>query len=354
MRRIAPVGAAIFFFVGLGSALGQCVASYWTNAPDYVPPFECVAPPGIGFYRLYKESYWSVQYPQQVGFATVTSQGFGECNSAIQCWPIFHSPEAKDRLWRQRVDYQRVGVGGRKCVFDDQKIYPEPTGYPPPPGACGGSGGGDDGGGGGCCFDEIIPECPAGEPWNCDLCECGYPSPVLIDTQGNGFDLSNAAGGVNFDLDSDGIAERLAWTLQGTDDAWLALDRNGNRRIDNGRELFGNFTPQPTSSRPNGFLALAEYDKPSNGGNDDGKIDASDTIFTSLLLWKDTNHNGISERRELSNLPSLGIVALDLDFATSKRMDRHGNRFLYRARVYDTRAAEVGTWAWDVFLVTGN
>ena len=109
--------------------------------------------------------------------------------------------------------------------------------------------------------------CPPGasRAGNC----CFQPSPIIINVKGNGLNLSAAAAGVNFDLDADGIAEKLSWTKSATDDAWLTLDRNGNGLIDNGSELFGNLTPQsapPAGEQRNGFLALAEYDKPGEGG----------------------------------------------------------------------------------------
>jgi hypothetical protein len=85
-------------------------------------------------------------------------------------------------------------------------------------------------------------------------CQPYLISPILIDVDGSGFHLTNISDGVWFDFYGIGSKRRIGWTAIGSTNAWLVLDRDGNGTIDNGKELFGNITPQPRSMSLMAFL----------------------------------------------------------------------------------------------------
>lgn len=194
------------------------------------------------------------------------------------------------------------------------------------------------------------------DPSNTALNGSECPTPILISTEGGDFPLTGAQDGVLFDLMGRDYFSpqpvQTAWTAAGASVGLLALDRNGDGIINNGQELFGNYTPQPPSPKKNGFLALAEFDKAENGGNGDGIISNQDAVFAQLRLWQDVNHNGLSEPGELQTLPEASIISISLGYSESRRIDRYGNLFRYRAKVRDARGAQTSRWAWDVIFTS--
>jgi hypothetical protein len=196
-------------------------------------------------------------------------------------------------------------------------------------------------------------DCPS-PPHGC--IQCGS-SPVILDLDGKGFHLTSATNGVIFDISGTGKPIQMGWTAKGVNNAFLALP-GPDGLVHDGKQLFGNFTPQPPSDlvNPNGFAALAVYDDPKNGGNGDGVIDSRDEIFASLRLWIDVNHDGVSQPSELFTLPSRGVNSISLTYREDKKEDQFGNRFRYEARVNpdDSGASQVDRKAYDVFFVTGG
>ena len=94
--------------------------------------------------------------------------------------------------------------------------------------------------------------------------------PLVLNMDSQFADLKEAR--FNFDIDSDGTQDSLPTLANGS--YFLALDKNNNQQVDDGKELFG-------AQSGNGFAELAQYDEDSNGFIDEG-----DSIYGQLAVWR--------------------------------------------------------------------
>lgn len=176
-------------------------------------------------------------------------------------------------------------------------------------------------------------------------------TPILISLQ-NGGDLmlTNPEDGVWFDMFADGRSVRIAWTTANTEVGFLALDRNSNGLVDDGSELFGNYTPLSSGGNAaNGFEALVDLD----GGADvsDGALTSTDPGFSQLRLWIDRNHDAYSQPEELLEMQEAGIVKIFTAYQPRRRVDDNFNRYILRGEAVISRnGRERELRIWDVIL----
>nr|MBP3724393.1 hypothetical protein [Campylobacter sp.] len=155
-------------------------------------------------------------------------------------------------------------------------------------------------------LDKITPQ------WIKDIIAQLY-DPIALDLDGDGkiSIISANDGSVYFDHDCDGVAFRSSWVS--SNDGVLVFDRNLNGKIDNGSELFGNFTPKNNGEfATDGFNALSDFDT-----NSDGIISNLDDKFKDLRIWQDLNSDGISQENELKSLSELEIESINLNNFTN-------------------------------------
>lgn len=119
--------------------------------------------------------------------------------------------------------------------------------------------------------------------------------PLVLNFDGNTVTMGNIKH--TFDLDLDGREDEFSFVGEGS--GFLAIDKNGDGKINDGSELFG-----PTLG--NGFEELSAYDEDGNMW-----IDESDSVFDKLLIWtKDEEGN-----EELHTLKAKDVGALYLGSA---------------------------------------
>jgi hypothetical protein len=118
-----------------------------------------------------------------------------------------------------------------------------------------------------------------------------------------------------FDLAGRAVTVPTDWVSVRT--PWLAIDLDGNGRIDDGRELFGSMTELPGGGRArNGFQALAALDD-----DHDGQITARDAAFDRLVVWRDSDQDRRSGPGELVKASDAGLVSIRLDYSVAPSCD---------------------------------
>lgn len=151
----------------------------------------------------------------------------------------------------------------------------------------------------------------------------GY-DPLILNLDGKGIQtLAPSSISARFDHDADGIATATGWVATGN--GILALDLDGNGKIDSGKEIFGNNTLLSNgATAKDGYVALANLDT-----NRDNLISQADELFGRLQVWQDLNQDGISQENELFTLQALGIQSLNLEHKETNQDLGGGNRLTH-------------------------
>ena len=124
-----------------------------------------------------------------------------------------------------------------------------------------------------------------------------------------------------FDLDADGNMDLISNLSSGS--GFLALDKNGDGKINDGSELFG-------TKSGDGFADLAAYDADGNGW-----IDENDPIFDKLRIWtKDASGKDV-----LCALGKAGVGAIYLgnaqtDFSLNSSKDNAVNARVRKTGIF--------------------
>lgn len=144
--------------------------------------------------------------------------------------------------------------------------------------------------------------------------------PLVINLDGNAADISDQT--FFFDLDGDGTLDKV--NRLGSGSGFLALDKNGDGTINDGRELFG-------TASGNGFKDLAQYDD-----DGDGWIDEDDAIWSKLRIWcKDENGKDVLYSLAESGVGAICLQNVGTDFTqraqdgSVKGVVRNTGVFLY-------------------------
>lgn len=164
----------------------------------------------------------------------------------------------------------------------------------------------------------VEDDIPCGGPSTCEFevyasdvvsMQGEFVSVQVVDLDADGLTITDSSKGVRFDLDGDGVPERLAWPAGST--ALLVIDSNGNGRIDGLHEVVGSrFGGASDAAALEGWEVVHDL-YVASGRPRGARMTAAASGFSKLLLWFDANLDGVSQQEELRTLEAAGIVSVD-------------------------------------------
>ena len=147
--------------------------------------------------------------------------------------------------------------------------------------------------------------------------------PLVIDVNNDGIATSGIEAGALFDIDADGLLDKVS--IPTDDNAFLALDINGNGIIDNGSELFGD-----QNGHDNGFSYLATFDD-----NNDRLIDKNDNIFNNLLMMR-----LVDNKQFILELANTDITSIALDYSNTSNKTSAGDKIVQLSEYKNSEGQE--------------
>lgn len=168
-------------------------------------------------------------------------------------------------------------------------------------------------------YQEVYQKSVDVAPMMCD--------PLVINLDGDVANVSDQK--FFFDLDCDGEKDEISMLGEGS--GFLALDINGDGKINDGSELFG-------TGSGNGFYDLSQYDLDGNGW-----IDEADEVFDRLQIWVPSEDGkGTCYKLKDKGVGAICLQNISTDF-TLRGNNQQLNGAIRRSGVFLMESGAAGT-----------